>query len=105
MEFTTALLLKLIDDNGGDEKVAAILFNNAYRKVFAKERFDRTKNLVTTTASVLEGSETIELFKFKEPDTTGLEYDIYKPVIYVEGVVFIENEEDRVRMNPRYIAG
>jgi hypothetical protein len=79
---------------GVEKRVVSLIFNNAYVKTFNQpEVFSYAEHL----------DETNEYFKFMEKDTRGVPYMVLKPVMYLEGIVFAENDEDVERLDKRYI--
>lgn len=85
----------LVTKHGGEEKVASIIFNNAYRHAFTNEKLDYTKHL----------DEVNEHFVFEFKDPLGVECVIVKPVEYVEGIIFVKDVADLKKLSPMYITG
>lgn len=87
---------ELVNSRGGEKRVIAINFNNAYTRVFmSKDPFSFAKNL----------DETKGYFIFTEKDTRGIEYEVVKPIELIEAVIFAKSDDDIDRVDRRYIHG
>lgn len=95
MEYDVTRFKNHVAMMGGPEKVVAIQFNNAYRKLFTDGPLDYALHL-----DEVEG-----IFKFKHKDPSGIPYTVIKPVVYIESIIFIDDIADLPRLSYSYIAG
>lgn len=89
---TSQQFLSFVDANGGPEKLAMLVFNNSYTKVFGEgEVFNPAEDFDASTG----------LFRFVEYDIRRLEYVSYKGLLYLEGITFAGEGVDKDTINFR----
>lgn len=79
----------------GEDKVAAIIYNNGFRTSFTDEPFSFAKHL----------DEGIECIIVESKDPHRVPYKTVRAVELIETIVVVENPEDMKRLDARYIAG
>jgi hypothetical protein len=89
------LLNKIIAMIGGEDKVAAFIFNNSARKCFRKDEFKLADHLDAVN----------ELLIFEEEDVRGNKFKVYKPIYTIEAVLGVDDPAILDLLDQRYIGG
>jgi hypothetical protein len=84
-----------IAEHGGEQRVLSLIFNNAYTKTFVDDAFSFAANLDEAKGYV----------KFVERDPKGIRFTVLKPLEYIEGIIFAQNDADIPKIDLRYIHG
>lgn len=92
---TVESLRALVAKAGGEKLVLGIMFNNAYRVMFTEEAFSFEQHV----------DEELNIFVFKQMDPSRVPYTVYKPIEYVEAVIFADKEENLPKYSYSTIAG
>lgn len=88
-------LKAIIDRLGGDNHVAALIFNNAGRRVFKKGEFNLTSLMTVPDKEVLE---------FVETDMLGNQIRVLKPIVTIEAVIGVDDPNTIDKLDGRYLA-
>lgn len=90
MAYTLEEFRNEVNAHGGYECLLVMNFNNGFRQVFTKGQvFDEAVNLDVAT----------ETLKFECRDNTRIEYVVTRKLMYLEGMVFAKNAEERDRIS------
>lgn len=92
---TVESLRALVTKAGGEELVLGVMFNNAYRFMFTSEPFSFEKFI----------DDELNLFVLPHMDSTRVPYVVYKPIEYVEAVIFAKDVKDISKFSYSVIAG
>lgn len=96
MEMNAINFKEMVNAYGGPKKVLSIIFNNSYRQVFSKLDLDFDKHI--------DEERDLFIFEFKET-VSGKTITVVKPIEYVEGVLFVDNDDDLDQMSINSIVG
>lgn len=89
------MLQAIITVLGGDDHIAAIIFDNSSRKVFRQGEFNLVTHLSVPNQEVLE---------FKEKDMLGNEIRVFKPIACIQVVIGIDDPANLNNLDSRFIA-
>lgn len=92
---TVESLRALVAKAGGEELVLGIMFNNAYRYMFTEKPFSFAEFI----------DEELDVFVLPQMDPARIPYTVYKPIEYVEAVIFADKKENIHKYSYSVIAG
>lgn len=95
MPFTKDMLDSLITKHGGPQEILIMTFNNSYIQPFFSTDFDE--------ATMYDAEH--DLFIFEGKDARGNKFLNYKPLEYLEGVLFKDKDKDKLDYDPIFVRG
>lgn len=93
MDYTQ--LIQLIDANGGDDCVMAIIYDNTCRSIYSREKpFNRTEDIQNQF-----------FIRNNEHDDRGVPFISYKPIETIQSVIFVADGDVSIKdkIDIRYI--
>lgn len=95
MAYTKEFLDIIIAKNGGPERILTMIFNNSYIQPFFKIDYDE---------KTMYDAE-VDMFVFPGQDSRRNKWVNYKPLEYLEGVIFMEPGKQKSDYDPIVVRG
>lgn len=95
MAYTKEILDKLIAKHGGPDQILTMTFNNSYIQQFFSVDFD---------PATMYDADT-DMFIFPGQDARRNKWSNYKPLEYLEGVIFKDKDKTKADYDPIVVRG